>query len=77
MTFEQVERDEINQLRFPLERGEHIGREAGRRVPLARDPFADVASDVEQVGAVGQLPQPIADESAVGVGDPRAGPHGP
>ena len=42
-----------------------------------RDSFADVASGVEQVGAVGQLPQAIADETAVGVRDPRAGAPGP
>jgi len=41
-------------------------------VPPTRNAFADVASGVEQVGAVGQLPQAIADETAVGVRDPRA-----
>jgi hypothetical protein len=68
-----VERHEVDKLWLPLERGEHIGREAGWRIPLARDPVADVASSVEQVGAVGQLPQAVADEAAVGVRDPRAG----
>ena len=56
MIFEQVERHRVDQLRLPLESSEHLGREAGRRVPLTRDPLADVASGVEQVGAVWQLP---------------------
>jgi len=53
MTFEQMERDDIDQLRLPLESSEHIGREAGRRVPLTRDPLADVAFGVEELAAIG------------------------
>jgi hypothetical protein len=56
MTFEQVERYDVDLLWLLLEYGEHIGREAGRRIPLAHYPFADVASGVEKVGVVGQLP---------------------
>ena len=33
----------FNQLRLSLERGQHIGREADRRVPPTRDALADVA----------------------------------
>jgi hypothetical protein len=43
MTFEQVERHYINQLWLPLEGCEHIGREAGRRLPLTRAILADFA----------------------------------
>jgi hypothetical protein len=57
MPFEQVERHDVNQLWLLLESCEDIGRESSRHVPLPRDAFADVASSVEQVGAVGQLPQ--------------------
>jgi hypothetical protein len=77
MTIEQVERHDVDQLRLALECGEHIGREAGRRVPLTRDPFTDVACGIEQLGAVRQLPQAIADEAAVGIRDPRTGAPGP
>jgi hypothetical protein len=65
MTFEQVERHNIDQLWLALERCQYLGREAGRRVTLTSNPLADVASGVEQVGAVGQLPQAVADEAAV------------
>ena len=68
-----MERHDVDQVRLPLEGREHIEREARRCIAFTRDPFADVASDVEQVGAVGQLPQAIADETAVGVRGPRAG----
>ena len=44
---------------------------------LTRDALTDFASGVEQVGAVGQLPQAIADKAAIRVRDPRAGAHGP
>jgi hypothetical protein len=32
---------------------------------------------VRELGAIGQLPQAIADETALGVRDPRTGAHGP
>jgi hypothetical protein len=54
MSFEQVERDHIDQFRLPLEGCEHIGREAGGRISLARDPLADVALGVEELGAIGR-----------------------
>jgi hypothetical protein len=63
MTVKQAERRDVDQLWLPLESCQHLGREASRRVPLTRDPFADVASGIEQVGAAGQLPQAIADEA--------------
>ena len=53
MTVEQVERHDVDQFWLPIEGYEHLGRKAGRRVPLTRDPFADVASGVEQGGAIG------------------------
>jgi hypothetical protein len=67
MTLEQAERHDVDQLRLSFERSEHIGREAGRRVPFTRAPLADVAPGVEQVAAVGQLPPAIVDETAVGI----------
>jgi hypothetical protein len=39
-------------------------------------PLADIASDVEQVGGVAQLPQVIFDETAVRVRNPRAASPG-
>jgi hypothetical protein len=70
---EQVEGSDVNQLRLALEGGEHLGRKARPGVTLASDPFSNVASGVEQVGEAWQLPQPVSDQSAVRVGDPRAG----
>ena len=54
MTFEQMERRDVDQLRLSLQRREHIGREAGRCVSLTRDPLGDVALGVEEVGAIGR-----------------------
>jgi hypothetical protein len=39
MTLEQVRRHDVDQLRLLLEDRQHIGREAGRHVPLTRDPW--------------------------------------
>jgi hypothetical protein len=61
MTIEQVERHDVDQLWLPLEGGEHIGREAGRRVPLTCDPLAHVAFGVDELGAIGQEPQGVID----------------
>jgi hypothetical protein len=77
MTLEQVERHDVDQLRFPLERGEHIGREAGRRIPLPRDPLADIALGVDELRTIGQEPQAIIDQAAVGIGDVRPAAPGP
>jgi hypothetical protein len=55
MTLEQVERYKIDQLWLSLERCQHFGREASRRVSLARDPFADVAPGVEEHGGLTRL----------------------
>jgi hypothetical protein len=71
MTIEQVERYDVDQLWLSLERCQHIGREAGRRVPLTRDPLADVAHGIDQLGAIGQDPQAVVDQTAVGIGDMR------
>ncbi len=76
MTFEQVERHDIDQLCDPLARCEHIGCEAGRRIPLARAP-ADVALGVDKLGAIGQEPYAIIDQAPVGIGDVRPAAPGP
>jgi hypothetical protein len=47
LPFEQVERRDVDQLRCALERCEHIGRKAGRRVALARNALANVAFGVD------------------------------
>jgi hypothetical protein len=77
MTLEQVERHDIDQLRFLLERGEHIGHEAGRRIPLPRDPLTNIALGIEELGAGGQAPQAVVDQTTVGVGDVRPAAQGP
>jgi hypothetical protein len=62
MMFEQVERHNVDQLRLPLKLCEHLGREARRRVPLRRGPLAVVALGVEELRAIGQVPQAIVDQ---------------
>jgi hypothetical protein len=47
MTLEQVESHYLDPLRLALESGQHIGREAGRRIPPTRDRLADVAPGVK------------------------------
>ena len=71
MTLEQMERHDIDQLRFALERREHIGPEAGRRIPLPRDPLTNIALCIEELGAGGQVPEAVVDQATVGVGDVR------
>ena len=66
MTLEQVEGHDIDQLRFSLGRGEHIGREAGRRIPLPRDPLTNIALGIEELGAGGQVPEAVVDQATVG-----------
>ena len=77
MTFEQVERHHVDELWLTLESRQHIGREAGRRVPLTRDPFADVAAGVEQVGADRRSPRPSPTRRPYGYDTRALAPHGP
>jgi len=72
MTVEQVGRHGVDQLWLPLERCKHIGREAGRPVPLTRYPLTDIALGVEQLGGIGQVPQAMVDQASVRIGDVRA-----
>jgi len=70
---EQVEGSDVDQLRLAVKGGEHIVCEAGPGVTLPGNTLSNVGSGVEQVGGVRQLPQPVVDQPAVGIGDPRAG----
>jgi hypothetical protein len=60
MTFQQVERHDIDQFRLLFESHYHIGaKPAG--ASRSRGTLADIALGVDELGAIGQEPQTIID----------------
>ena len=66
MTIEQVERHNVDQFELSLECCKHIGREPGRRVTLAREPLANVAPGIDELGSIGSSHMPSLTERPYG-----------